>query len=407
MVEIPILPKHYCTCREHKSINGDPSMHAVNRINETLDVALVHDWLPVLGGAEKVVEQMVRVFPQATIYTLFDFLSPEERAQVSLGRPIETSRLNRWPGVEKYYRYLILQSTRAIEEFNVTHHDLVLSSSAALSKGVLTSPEQLHICYMHSPARYAWDLTHEYIGGIGGAGAWLKQKIAREMMYRFRLWDMRSTPQIDHLIANSEFIKKRIWKTYRREATVIYPPVDTDAFTISEKPREDFYFTASRMVPYKQIQLIVETFKERPDLRLIVSGDGPEMPRIQAAAGPNVTFLGHASFEVMRDHMQRAKAFVFAAKEDFGIVPVEAQACGTPVIALSHGGTAETVRGLADAQPTGVHFDEQTVPSLLKAIEALEANTSGFSEDSIAAHARSFASDRFRRELSEFVSSVS
>lgn len=372
----------------------------------TGNVAVVHDWLPLVGGAERVVQQMLRAFPNATLYTLFDFLSEAERAEITSGAPVHTSRLNNWPGVRRYYRYLILQCTRAIEEFDVTDHGLVLSSSAALAKGVLTSPDQVHVSYIHSPARYAWDLTHDYINSIDGLGRTLKRKVAREMMHRLRLWDMRSVAQVDHMIANSHFIRKRIWKTYRREAEVIYPPVDTDRFHVTHAPRDDFFFTASRMVPYKRIDLIVETFTARPDLKLVVCGDGPEMARIRALAGKNIAFLGHAPFEVMRDHMQRARGFVFAAKEDFGIVPVEAQACGTPVIALDQGGTAETVCGPSDRVTTGVHFSDQTPAALGRALREFEEIEAGFDAEAISAHARRFSSDRFVEELRGFVASV-
>lgn len=368
-----------------------------------LDVGIVHDWMPVLAGAERVVQQMALTFPNSRIYTLFDFLSEAERQAISGGAPVEVSRLNRWPGVQKYYRYLLLQCTRAIEEFDVTGHEVVLSSSAALAKGVITSPDQLHVAYVHSPARYAWDLTHEYIAELGGIGAGLKRRAAREMMHRFRKWDMRTTAQVDHYVANSEFIRRRIWKTWRREAQVIYPPVDTSAFDLGTAPKEDFYFTASRMVPYKRIPLIVEAFSQRPNLRLVVSGDGPEMEKVKAAAGPNVTLLGHAPFEVMRDHMQRARGFVFAAREDFGIVPVEAQACGTPVIALGHAGTAETVRDLSMEDPTGVWFREQTVGDLGAAIDRMEANLDAFTPAACRANALKFGVERFRRELADCI----
>ncbi len=370
------------------------------------DVAIVHDWLPLVGGAERVVQQMVRAYPNATLYTLFDFLSDAERAEIAQGVPIHTSRLNGWPGVRRYYRYLILLCTRAIEEFDVTGHEIVLSSSSALAKGVLTSPDQCHISYIHSPVRYAWDLTHEYINSIGGIGRHLKRKVAHEMMHRLRMWDMRTVAQVDHMIANSHFIKKRIWKTYRREATVIYPPVNTDGFSLNAGSREDFFFTASRLVPYKRIDLIIEAFKARPDLRLVVCGDGPEFAKLQAAASPNISLLGHADFATMVDHMRRARGFVFAAKEDFGIVPLEAQACGTPVIALGHGGTAETVCGLESAAPTGVHFDTQTVADLGQAIRRFEAVEDDFDAVKIRAHARHFSADRFRAELCNFVDQV-
>lgn len=371
-----------------------------------LNVALVHDWLSTIAGAEKVVAEMVRTFPKVEIYTLFDFLNHEERQYLSGGRPVHVSRLNRLPGVKHYYRHLLLQATRAIEAFDVTNHEVVLSSSAALAKGVLTSPEQKHFAYVHSPARYAWDLTHEYIASISGVGRSIKRAAAREMMHRFRLWDMRTPASIDHFIANSEFIRKRIWKVYRREAVVIYPPVDISSFQLSNQPREDFFFTAARMVPYKRIPLIVEAFSSRPDLRLVVAGDGPEMAKVRKVAGPNVSILGHAPKEELIDHLQRCRAFVFVAKEDFGIAPVEAQACGAPVVALGAGGTAETVRDLDNPAPTGVLFGEQTPASLLSGVDRLIAAGDGLRRDNIRANAERFKPEIFRSQLSDLVLSA-
>lgn len=365
--------------------------------------AIIHDWLPLIGGAESIVKELANIFPNAEIFTLFDFLSDEERATVSAGRPIHVSALNRLPGVRKYYRYLMLQATRAIEAFDVTDFDFVISSSAALAKGVLTSPEQKHFAYVHSPARYAWDLTHEYINSIDGFAGALKRAAAREMMHRFRLWDMRTPQSVDHFIANSKFIQKRIWKVYRRGSEVIYPPVDVSAFTLSDKPREDFYFTASRMVPYKRIPMIVEAFSRRPDLRLVVAGDGPDMGLVRQLAGPNVTILGYVPHSTMIDHMQRCRGFVFAAKEDFGIVPVEAQACGAPVVALNAAGTAETVCDLNSPAPTGVLFDAQTPESLLSAVDRLENEFDGFSPGTMRANAERFGRDAFRQRLTEFI----
>ncbi len=369
------------------------------------DVAIVHDWFPELGGGEKVVLQMSRCFPKASIYTLFDFLNPEERALLSNGCPIHVSRLNKLPGVKSYYRYLLLHCTRAIEEFNVTRHEFVLSSSAALSKGVITSPAQKHFSYVHSPARYAWDLTHEYIDSIGGAGAAIKKRLAHRMMHRFRIWDMRTVPSVDHIIANSEFIRKRIWKVYRRDADVIYPPVDTGGFTFSDAPRQEHFLTASRMVPYKRMPMIMEAFSRRPKLKLRVVGDGPDMGLVRAAAGPNVEILGRLPFEALKKEMQLARAFVFAAQEDFGIMPLEAQACGTPVIALGHGGTAETVRPLGRDKPTGVWFKEQTVESLLEAIDQFVADGETISAQSCRDNALSFSDEQFRKNLMGYIDS--
>lgn len=366
-------------------------------------VAIVHDWLPLIGGAEKVVSEIATLFSNSEIFTLFDFLSDEERRIVSSGRPINVSVLNHLPGIRHYYRYLMLQSTRAIEAFDVTDYDFVISSSAALSKGVLTGPEQKHFAYVHSPARYAWDLTHEYINGIGGIGGVLKRAVAREMMYRFRNWDMRTPNSIDYFIANSDFIRKRIWKVYRRKAEVIYPPVDVAAFSLSDKPREEFYFTASRMVPYKRIPMIVEAFSRRPNLRLVVAGDGPEMAEVRRLAGPNITVLGHIPYDSLIDHMQRCRAFVFAGLEDFGIAPVEAQACGAPVVALGAAGTAETVCDLDSPTPTGALFKEQTPECLLAAVDRLEAEVENLSALTIRSNAERFGRDAFQLQLTNFI----
>jgi len=368
-----------------------------------VNVGLVHDWLPTLAGGERVVAEIARMFDNGAIYTLFDFLSQDERMELAGTLPVHVSSLNRLPGVQKYYRYLLLQCTRAIEKFDVTGHDVVVSSSAALAKGVLTSPEQAHVAYVHSPARYAWDLTFEYIDGIEGTAAALKRHLAHRMMHKFRMWDIRTVPQVDTYVANSEFIRKRIWKTYRRDAQVIYPPVDTAAFQLGQDGREDYYFTASRMVPYKQVPLIAKAFSERPNLKLVIAGDGPEMARVRAQAGPNIEILGHVPFDELRRHMQKARAFVFAAKEDFGIVPVEAQACGCPVIALSAGGTAETVRDISMDKPTGVWFDEQTPEALLKAIDTVEAEHAALTAQNCRDNALYFGTDRFHRELSDCI----
>ncbi|MDO6724798.1 glycosyltransferase [Celeribacter halophilus] len=367
------------------------------------NVGIVHDWLPVVSGAERVLQQMVAAFPNSEVYTLFDFLTEKERREIVGLSPVHVSRLNALPGVRKYYRYLLLSCTRAIEEFDVTNHEIIISSSAALAKGVLTSPEQKHFAYVHSPARYAWDLTHEYINGIDGVAAGLKQMLARQMMHKFRLWDMRTSPSVDHFIANSEFIKKRIWKVYRRDADVIYPPVNTDGFNLPAEPRQEHFLVASRMVPYKRIPMIVEAFARRPDLKLHVVGDGPEMPAVRAAAGTNVEILGHVPFSELKRQMQTARAFVFAAKEDFGIVPVEAQACGTPVIALGQGGTAETVRSLERKNPTGVWFEEQTIDSFLAALDRFIVEESAFTPENCRQNALAFSEEKFRKQLSSYV----
>lgn len=367
---------------------------------EDLNAGIVHDWFPVIGGGERVVQQLANAFPNCSLYALFDFLSDEDRRELVGDRPIHVSGLNSLPKVESYYRYLLLQCARSVEKFDLSAHDIVVSSSAALAKGVITAPGQPHIAYVHSPARYAWDLTHEYIGSMTGAFSGIKRALAHELMHRFRIWDMRTPPSIDMMLANSGFISQRIAKIYRRQSMVVYPPVNTDDFTPVDTGREEFYLTASRLVPYKRIDMIVRAFAARPDKKLVVIGDGPEMAKVKAAAGPNVEILGYQSFDVLRDHMQRAKAFIFGALEDFGIVPIEAQACGTPVIALGQGGTAETVRPVGQSdRPTGVWFHEQTEEDLLTAIDTFEARQDEITVQNCRDNALSFGADRFRREM--------
>lgn len=370
-------------------------------------IALVHDWIPLIAGAERVLQQMAHCTPGSDIFTLFNFL-PEEVTREFFGADhrIQTSGLNDLPLVEQYYRFLLLQSTRAIEAFDLTEHDVVLSSSAALAKGVITGPGQLHVSYVHSPARYAWDLTHEYIATVGGTLGGLKRAVAREMMHRFRLWDMRTAQSVDHYLANSQFIARRIWKIYRREAQVIYPPVNTGNFVPGTASRGDHFVTASRLVPYKRVEMIVEAFNRRPDLRLRVIGDGPDMKKIRQIAGSNIEILGHVPFEQLIAEFQTARALVFAALEDFGIVPVEAQACGTPVVCLGKGGTAETVRPLGSSGATGVWFEDQTVESLVAAIDMFVEGEGDIRAEDCIANAASFGEERFRQQYSDCVNSL-
>jgi glycosyltransferase involved in cell wall biosynthesis len=272
---------------------------------------------------------------------------------------------------------------------------LVISNSYAVAKGVITGPDQLHICYCCSPIRYAWDLQHQYLQQTGLTKG-LKSLVARMILHYVRLWDVRTANGVDRFIAISDYISRRIRKVYGRNSDVIYPPVDIALFPLA-KEKEDFYFTASRMVPYKRMDLIVEAFAKMPDKRLIVIGDGPEMERISKLAGPNVSLLGYQGHQILRDHLQRARAFIFAAEEDFGISPVEAQACGTPVIAFGKGGALETIIGLdssCGSAPTGVFFDAQTVPALVAAVERFEATK--IDPQDCRNQAQKFSIDTFR-----------
>jgi glycosyltransferase involved in cell wall biosynthesis len=366
-------------------------------------VAIVHDWLVTYAGAERVLEQMLLCYPDAELYSLIDFVPPSERGFLG-GRRVHTSFLQRLPGVRRRYRSFLPLMPIAIEQFDLSGYDLVLSSSYAVAKGVLTGPDQVHVCFCHSPMRYAWDLQHQYLRETG-MDRGVRGILARWTLHRMRLWDVRSAAGVDQFIAVSHYIARRIEKVYRRSATVIYPPVDTDTFT-PDGVREPFYVTASRMVPYKRIDLVVEAFAAMPHHRLVVIGDGPEAKRIRARGAPNVEFLGQQPLEVLRDRLRRARAFVFAAEEDFGIAPLEAQACGTPVVAYGKGGSRETIRPLGQPGPTGLFFEEQSVPAIVAAVERFEREGSVIDPDACRRNAVRFAPDRFRRELVEYVEAV-
>lgn len=364
-------------------------------------VAIIHDWLTFLAGSERVLEQILAIWPQADLFTLVDFMDKGSRGFVD-GRKITTSFLQKMPRARKSYRSYLPLMPLAIEQFDLSSYDLIVSSSHAVAKGVITAPHQLHVSYVHSPIRYAWDLQHQYLTEAGLDGG-LKSGIARLILHYIRLWDSRTANSVDTFVANSRFISRRIEKIYRRRSTVIYPPVDTDKFLL-RTDKEDFYLTASRLVPYKKISLIVEAFARMPDKKLVVIGDGTEMEKVRALAGANVTILGYQPFDVLNDYMQRARAFVFAAEEDFGIVPVEAQACGTPVIAYGRGGALETVVGLnQDEPPTGVFFYQQTTTAIAAAVEIFENNQHEFSPLVCRENALRFSPERFREEFKALV----
>ena len=363
-------------------------------------VAIVHDWLVTYAGAERVLEQMLGVYPQADLYSLIDFVPEGERGFLG-GRKVRTSFLQRLPGMRRRYRNFLPLMPLAIEQFDLSGYDLVLSSSHAVAKGVLTGPDQLHLCMCYSPMRYAWDLQHQYLRETG-LDRGVRGALARWMLHRMRIWDHRTASGVDGFMAISHFIARRIWKVYRRESTVIYPPVDVERFT-PEGPRENFYVTASRMVPYKRIDLLVRSFAALPARQLVVIGDGPEARRIRAHAAPNVRFLGEQPFAVLRDQLRRAHAFVFAAEEDFGIAPLEAQACGTPVIAFGRGGALETIRGLEGSDPTGVFFQQQTESSVIEAVELFEREERRITAGACRSNAMRFAPDRFQRDFRDHV----
>lgn len=336
-----------------------------------MKVAIVHDWLTLTGGAERVLEQMLDLFPDADLFCTVCFLPEEDRGLIG-NRKVHTSFVQKLPFARKAYRKYLPLMPIAIEQFDLSGYDLVLSSSHAVAKGVITGPDQVHLCYIYSPIRYAWDLQHAYLKEAGVRG--LSGLVARLILHYMRIWDVRTSHGVDRFVAISHFISRRVRKAYGRSSMVVYPPVDIERFPL-RTDKEDFYLTASRMVPYKRIPLLVEAFSRMPDRRLVVIGDGPDMDLVRAAAGANVQILGRQSDAVMTDHMSRAKAFLYAAEEDFGIVPLEAQACGTPVVAYGRGGSLETIRGRDGIGQTGIFFPEQTVDAIVAAIEHLDTRT--------------------------------
>jgi glycosyltransferase involved in cell wall biosynthesis len=358
-------------------------------------IAVVHDFLYCYAGAEKVLEQILHVFPDADLFSLFDFLPKKERGFLQ-GKQVQSSFIQRLPLARTKHRHYLPLMPLAIEQLDVSKYDVVISSSYLAAKGVITGPDQLHICYCHSPVRYAWDLQHQYLAQSNLTRG-LKSMLARWVLHYIRTWDTRTSNGVDHFLSNSNFVGRRIEKVYRRESTTIYPPVDTRSFKM-EPSKDEFYLTTSRLVPYKKVDVIVEAFNRMPNKRLIVIGEGPEFEKIKTMAGSNVRLLGHQPHEALREYMQRARAFVFAAEEDFGIVPVEAQACGTPVIAYGHGGVTESVI----PGRTGIFFGEQTPECLARAVQEFE-RVDDWDAAAIRQNAERFSTERFREQFTRFV----
>nr|WP_208492259.1 glycosyltransferase [aff. Roholtiella sp. LEGE 12411] len=364
--------------------------------------ALVHEWLTpkATGGSELVVREILNHI-DADLYALIDFESSNSESYL-YKRQIGKTFLQHFPyarnGVQKYLPLWPL----AIEQLDLRQYDVILSSSHAVAKGVLTTSEQLHICYCHSPMRYAWDLTFDYLrhSNVGsGLAGWM----TRYLLHRLRQWDVLSANRVDYFIANSQHIARRIWRCYRREATVIYPPVNIEAFPFFSQ-KEDFYLTVSRLESYKQVALIVKAFNQlkRP---LVVIGTGTEMKKIREMADSNIQILGWQPDNVVKKYMANAKAFVYAACEDFGIALVEAQACGTPVIAYGAGGALETVRDIHSCGDTGtgIFFKKQTEEALVAAVEKFEMYEGLFSPEYMRSHAAQFSPQIFAERYLDFL----
>jgi glycosyltransferase involved in cell wall biosynthesis len=359
-----------------------------------MKTALVHDWLVTPGGSESVLEALYERYP-GPIHTLIkdnSFLATTSLA----GAEIRASFIQRLPWARTGFRNYLPLFPLAIEQFDLSGYDMVISSSHAVAKGVLTHEGQLHICYCHTPMRYAWGMYHMYLQGSGMNR--LKKAMAGWALHRLRMWDALSASRVDHFVANSRHVAKKIKKIYGRDADVVYPPVDIDRFELVPD-KKDYYLAASRLVGYKKIDVIVQAFARMPGKRLVVIGDGPERKVIERCATPNIEMLGYQENHVLEKYLQNARALVFAAEEDFGIVPVEAQACGTPVIAYARGGALETiVEGV-----TGLFFSAQTPEAIIEAIDRFEHQKKDLDPARIRAHAEKFGRDRFFEEFSAIV----
>ncbi len=357
-----------------------------------MKVALVHDWLVTNAGAEKVLRSILELYPNADIFAIVDFLDSFDREAILDGKGVRVSFIQKLPFAKRHFRNYLPLFPKAIESLDLSGYDLIISSSWAFAKGVKKDKQAIHICYCHTPIRYAWDLYDEYTFNLKQP----KKFLVKKSLEYIRGWDIKTLKRVDYFIANSNFIKDRVKRTYKKEAKVIYPPVDIKRFTLHEE-KEDFYLTASRLVPYKKTKLIVEAFNEMPEKKLVVIGSGEELATLKAIAKDNITIMGYQEDSVLVEFMQKAKAFVYAAIEDFGIVPIEAMACGTPVVALNRGGTAETVVNGA----TGVLFSKQNVSDIVAAIKEFESMNFSFSD--IREHSKKFSN--FKEEFKKYVDS--
>lgn len=359
-----------------------------------MKVALVQDWFVVNGGAEKVVREIINFFPDCDVFSLVDFLNDEDRKAILKGKKTTTSFLQHLPFSKNGYRNYLPLFPKAIESLDFSGYNLIISSSYSVAKGVKKSKGQMHICYCHSPIRYAWDLEEEYLSPLSP----LKKLLAKWTLKYIRKWDLKTSERVDLFISNSKNVAERIKRIYGRDSVVLYPPVDTSSFSPVQK-KEGYYFTSARMVAYKKLNLIVETFNELPELKLIVSGDGPELKNLKALGKKNIEFTGFIKKNELITYMQKAKAFILAADEDFGITSVEAQSCCTPVIAYKKGGYLETV---IDGR-TGIFFEEQNVESLKKAVLKMEERKQQFNESDFFSNVKTFSVEQFHSGFKKII----
>jgi glycosyltransferase involved in cell wall biosynthesis len=361
----------------------------VKHENKSVKIAIVHDWLTNMGGSELVVSNFLEMFPDATVYT--SMYEPKKLNKTLAQANVKTSFLQRLPQKLRKQQMLLPLMPLAFEQFDLSEYDLVISSNSSCSKGIITGVNTLHICYCHSPMRYAWDFYHEYMNTLTGPKSW----VAPLLMHKIRQWDRLSADRVDEFIANSSTIQSRIAKHYRRGSAVIFPPVDVERFDAT-LPREEFYLVVSRLVAYKRVDLAVEacTAMGKP---LVVIGDGEERGKLEKLAGPTVKFLGRLPDDVVNSYMAKAKGFLFPGEEDFGITMVEAQAAGSPVIAYKRGGARDIV---IDGK-TGLFFPEQSSESLVEAL--LNFERLSFDGVELREYAQKFCRERFQQQIFEFI----
>lgn len=370
-------------------------------------VAIIHDWLVDFGGAEVVLKNILEIYPDADLFTTVDFLADEDRNFLNDVK-ITKTWLQSIPYISRLYRFFMPLMFSAVEQFDLTEYDLIISSSHAVAKNVIISPEQTHICYCHSPMRYAWDMSFEYRAKLNLARFSLKKFLINRLLVQARYLDLASSFRVDYFIANSSYIQKRIMKCYRRSSIVLHPPCPQIGVTSAEQP-EEYFFTCSRLVAYKNVDLIARAFGElHPDLVLKIAGDGPDRKVIEKLANKfrNVEYLGRVSEAQKASLLRKAKAFVYAAKEDFGIVPVEAQSCGTPVIAYGVGGIVDTVASIGETSPTGVLFESQTIESLSNGINKFINTADKKWRLNAIENSKQFSSEKFKKNFSDYVSKV-
>ncbi len=364
-------------------------------------IAIIHEWLAVNGGSEKVLKEILAVYKkeQPDVFTIFNFLDEENAAEILENKKVKTTFIQNIPFSRNIYRLLLPIFPFAVKSIRLKNYELIISSSHAVIKGIKKDKDTKHICYCHTPMRYAWDLYDDYME----QSPFYKKSIQAFLIYFLRKWDYKTAQHVDFFIANSKHVKERVKKSYNRESVVIYPPVDTEKFLLNNGKRKNYYICFGRLVPYKRVDLIIEAFKEMPDKELIIVGSGYAGRQLmkQAEKHTNIKFLGYKNTDDLIKLVQGAKAGVFAAKEDFGITCVESQSCGTPVIALNYGGYKETV----EAGISGVFFNEQSKNLIKEAVETFEKNPLS-NYELIRKHALNFSVEQFHKELTAYISAV-